>query len=121
MTLLDTFFPEFYRTSVYSSVPYNLVKKSDSEILLELSVVGIPESDVDVEVSGNKLRISAQVKDDSREYISCGIVPKSFTNTFLLRDDTQVKSATVKNGLLSIELEMVVPEHKKPRKILLTH
>jgi len=121
MSLLDTFFPEFYRTSVYSSVPYNLVKKSDSEILLELNVVGIPESDVDVEISGNKLTVSAKAEDNSREYIRCGIVPKSFTNTFFLRDDTQVKSATVKNGLLSIVLEIVVPEHKKPRKILLTH
>lgn len=117
MTLLETFFPEIYTNS---TLGYNLVKQSDSEILLELNVAGIPETDVDVEVSGNKLTVSASTKDE-RDYLYKGIAKSSFKKTFDLRDDIVVKTASVKNGLLSIVLEVKIPEEKKPRKILLSH
>lgn len=117
MTFLQTFFPEFYSETTSG---YNLVKASDTQILLELNVLGIPEKAVDVEVSGNKLTVTANVTDD-RDYFYRGIYPKSFKHSFKLRDDMVVKGATVKNGLLSVTLELQIPEDKKPRKILITH
>lgn len=117
MTLLETFFPEL---RPIETTPYNLVRKSDSELLLELVVTGIPEESVDIELSGNVLKVSA-THDDSREYLYRGIKQSSFTHKFNLRDDVEVKSAFVKNGILSVVLEIQVPEEKKPRKILLTH
>lgn len=117
MTLLETFFPEL---RVVEPTPYNLVRKSDTELLLELVVTGIPEESVDIELSGNVLKVSATHADD-RKYLYCGIKPKSFTHKFNLRDDVEVKSASLKNGILSVVLEIQVPEEKKPRKILLTH
>jgi molecular chaperone IbpA len=116
MTLLDTFFRDMYT----NSVAYNLIRSGDSELILELNVVGIPENDVDVEVSGNTLTVSASVADE-KEYLHRGIYPKSFKHSFRLRDDMVVKGATVKNGLLSVTLELQIPEEKKPRKILITH
>lgn len=117
MTLLETFFPEIYSNS---KLDYNLVKQSDSELLLEINVAGIPETDVDVEVSGNKLTVSSTPKDE-REYLYKGLPKCHFKKSFNLRDDIVVKSASVKNGLLSIVLEVQIPQEKKPRKILLTH
>lgn len=118
MDLLDVLFPKFYE---YNETPrYNIVKSGDSELTLELNVVGIPEKDVDVEVSGNTLTVSANATDE-REYLYRGIYPKSFKHTFKLRDDVIVKGATVSNGLLSVSLELQIPEEKKPRKILITH
>lgn len=118
MTLLETFFPEFYVDR--TSCQYNMVRVNDSEILLELNVAGIPESEIDVEVSGNRLTISANI-EDIRDYLHKGIYNKSFKTSFTLKEDLVVKSAVAKNGILSIQLEYQVPEEKKPRKILLTH
>jgi molecular chaperone IbpA len=117
MTLLETFFLELCTTS---STEYNLIKSGDSELVLELPVLGIPEEDVDVEVSGNKLTVSATAKDN-RSYLYSGFAKKSFRKTFNLRDDIVVKSATVKNGILRITLDVQIPEQKRPRKIMLTH
>lgn len=116
MTLFDTLFPEFYTTST----SYNLVKVGDSEILLELDVTGIDQSDVNVEVSGNTLHISSE-PSDNREYVYRGLYKKKISHKFKLRDDVVVKYASVKNGVLGITLEMQIPEEKKPRKIPITH
>lgn len=120
MTLLQTFFPELY-FDVRSSCSYNTVKKSDSQILLEVNVAGIPESSIDVELSGHKLTISAVAEKDERDYFHKGIYSKSFKTSFTLKDGLVVKSVTTKNGILSVHLEYEIPEEKKPRKILITH
>lgn len=120
MTLLETFFPELTTPTLRSSIPYNLVKCGDSQVVLEISVPGYSERDLNIEVCENKLKISGTSKDE-REYIVKGITQTSFTNTFVLRDDVEVKAASVKNGLLSITLEPIVPESKKPKKIEITH
>lgn len=124
MTLLQTFFPELYSTeyATNNNVTYNLIKNSDTEMLLEINVTGIPEENIDVEILGNKLTVTAKNKDDvDRKYLHRGITSRTFTRHFTLKDDILVKSASVKNGLLSIVLEVNVPEEKKPKKILLTH
>jgi molecular chaperone IbpA len=120
MTLLETFFPEINHTSSLFSTPYNLVKSGDSELILEMNVAGLSEEDIDIEVCENVLKVSVNAQDE-RQYVVRGLAQRSFTKTFSLRDDTQVKSAAVKNGLLSIVLETIVPESKKPKKILLTN
>lgn len=119
MTLLETFFPELYVDR--ASCQYNMVRVNDSEILLELDVAGIPESAIDVEVSGNRLTISANAEEDKRDYFHKGIYNKSFKTSFTLKDDLIVKGAVMKNGILSVQLEYQVPEEKKPKKIEITH
>lgn len=117
MTLLETFFPEI---AVNRHDDYNLVKLNGSELLLEFSVPGISESDVDVEVCGNTLHISASTADE-REYLYRGLRRSKIDRKLTLRDDVVVKSATVKNGILGITLEVQIPDEKKPRKIAITH
>lgn len=117
MTLLETFFPEI-RMNTYND--YNLVKLNESEVLLEFFVPGATESDVDVEVCGNTLTVSSSGTDE-REYLYRGVKRSRINHKLNLRDDVVVKSATVKNGILGITLEIQIPEEKKPRKILITH
>lgn len=117
MTLLETLFPEFY---VNPQTSYDIVKQSDSELLLEFLVPGASESDVDIEVVGNTLTVRVDSKDE-RNYLHKSIPRKSFVKKLTLRDDIHVKGAAIKNGILSVQLEIEVPEDKKPRKILLAH
>jgi molecular chaperone IbpA len=117
MTLLETFFPEI---SVNRHDDYNLVKLSDTETLLEFSVPGVSEDGVNVEVCGNTLAVTASTADD-RTYLYRGLKRSQIERKLSLRDDVIVKSATVKNGILGITLEVQIPEDKKPRKIPIVH
>jgi len=54
---------------------------------------------------------------DSDVLIHKGIAKRAFTRKFTLADDIEIKDAKLKNGLLEIELEQIVPEHKKPKTI----
>ncbi|CAB4141260.1 IbpA Molecular chaperone (small heat shock protein) [uncultured Caudovirales phage] len=124
--LLDTLFPEFYTNdpsyNTVRSIPYNLIKLSDTELYLEFNVAGIDEADLDIEVKENTLKVSGNPKrKDAVEYVVNRLNFRPFSNTFTLRDNFEVKSAKVKNGILTVSMELIVPEEKKPRKILLTH
>lgn len=116
MTLFDSLFPEFYTTNT----PYNLVKLGDNEILLELDVTGVDESQVNIEVLENTLHIKT-TPEDERKYLYRGLQPRKINHRFKLREDVVVKDATTKNGVLGITLELHIPEEKKPRKIPITH
>jgi molecular chaperone IbpA len=103
-------------------VPYNFIRISDSELCLEFNVVGIDEKDLDIEVQENILRVSANPKKpETKNYIVNGLHANSFTSTFTLKENFRVKSANVKNGILRINMELIVPEEKKPKKISITH
>lgn len=117
MDFLQTFFPELYNTA---PIAYDLVKISDSELLLEIQACGFEENHLDVELVKDTLHVSANL-DEDRTYLHRGLHRKPFKYKFKLRDDVLVKSAKLKNGILSIVLEIKVPDDKKPRKILLTH
>lgn len=124
--LLDTLFPEFYTNdpsyNTVRSIPYNLIKLSDTELYLEFNVAGIDEADLDIEVKENTLKVSGDPKrKDAVEYVVNRLNFRPFSNTFTLRDNFEVKSAKIKNGILTVSMELIVPEEKKPRKILLTH
>lgn len=117
MTLFQTFFPEF---STYSLIEYNLVESSKNEILLELSVPGFSEKEIEIQVVDDILHISAK-NQETRKYLHRGISKKSFNYKFNLRDDVVVKPATIKNGILSIPLEIKYAKGKAPKKIPVMH
>lgn len=118
MTLLESFFPDL---TSRSTCEYNVVKTNDTELKLEMNVCGMTQEDVIVEVVGDLLIISTISTEDDKHYVYRGFSHPKFVQKFKLRDDIVVKSGRVKDGLLSIDLEIQVPEHKKPRKLLLTH
>ena len=77
------------------------------------------EAEIDIEYAENKLTVKGNIlaDPDAQEIIHQGIANRDFTRTFALNDEVQVSGANLRNGLLTIALERIVPEHKKPKKI----
>lgn len=98
--------------------PYNITKTGDLTYAIELAVAGFEEKDIDIEYAENKLTVKGSITpDETTEYVHRGIANRDFTRTFALNDEVEVKNADLRNGLLTIELERIIPEHKKPKKI----
>jgi len=106
--------------STPSYPPYNLIKDGDTYVI-EMALAGLTNKDIDVEVAENVLTISYQKKEEDREgMVHRGLAMRSFNRSFNLAEDIVVKKASFKNGLLSIIMERIVPEEKKPKKIKIT-
>lgn len=98
--------------------PYNITKTGDQTYAIDLAVAGFCEQDIDIEYAENKLTVKGNLScPDGLEYVHRGIANRDFTRTFALNEDVEVRGAELKNGLLTIALERVIPEHKKPKKI----
>jgi molecular chaperone IbpA len=98
--------------------PYNIVKLDDDRYTIEIAVAGFDENEIEVELKEGVLNVFAE-KDskDEGEYLHKGISARAFRRSFTLSDTIVVNGADLVNGILAIELENVIPEEKKPRKI----
>ena len=98
--------------------PYNIRKEGDYNYVIELALAGFGKKDVEVEVADGTLTVRSikeNSKDDSTIYR--GISYRKFERKFTMADDIIVTGAKLENGMLTVELERVVPEEKKPRLI----
>lgn len=107
--------------SFESYPPYNIEKLDEDRYRITLAVAGFGEKDLNITVQEDRLIVSGKHEDKSEEeaksYLHRGIAGRAFERTFRLADHIQVKDADLSNGLLSIDLERIVPEEKKPRMI----
>ena len=101
--------------------PYNIERVSENAYRIELAVAGFAETDLNIEVHENVLKISGKrdenAEDGGRNWLYQGIAGRSFERRFHLADHVEVKGAKLENGLLTLELERVIPEALKPRKV----
>jgi len=99
--------------------PYDIVKHSDTLYDIQVALAGYSKDDIEVEVKENTLSIKSVKKeeDDKVEVLHRGISKRYFERSFTIADDVKVNSAELKDGLLIVSLERVIPEHKKPRLI----
>ena len=101
--------------------PYNIRKTDDFRHVIEIALAGFSKDEIEVVLTDGVLVIkSADLlsdKDPNEGLVHKGIAKRAFTRKFTLADDIEIKDAKLKNGLLEIELEQIVPEHKKPRTI----
>lgn len=99
--------------------PHNIVKIDDNNYLVELAVAGFSEEDITIEVVKNQLEISGKKidKDANRSYLHHGIGLRSFKKTVHMADTVQVKGAVLADGILTVELENIVPEENLPKRI----
>lgn len=99
--------------------PYNLIKAGDDTYLIELAVAGFDEEDFEIEIHDGILTIRADVGDIDREvdYLHKGIAARSFERKFTLADTIEVQSVTLNMGLLTVKLQNIIPEEKKPKRI----
>jgi len=93
--------------------PYNLVTVSNVESRLELALAGFKKKEVNVYTQDGKLFVEGQREDGETgtEYVHRGVAQRSFTRTWTLSDETEVRSVTFEDGLLTVTLKRVVPDH----------
>ena len=96
----------------------NIVKDGDYKFTIEMALAGYSKKDIEVEVADGVLSIKSIKETDGKENnLYHGIANRQFTRKFTLADDIIVKDGKLEDGMLSIELERVIPEEKKPRLI----
>ena len=93
--------------------PYNLVQVSNVESRLELALAGFKNEEVNVYTEYGKLFVEGQKEDRESDanYIHKGLAQRSFKRAWTLSDDTEVRDVTFDNGLLTIVLGKVIPDH----------
>ena len=106
-------------TSSTGFPPYNIRKEGEYNYAIEMALAGFGRDDLEVEVADGVLTIRSvkDTTDDDTSNIYRGISFRKFVRKFTIADDIVVKGAKMENGMLSIDLERVVPEEKKPRLI----
>ena len=114
----DRIFSLHETTSNYP--PYNLVQVSNVESRLELALAGFKKKEVYVYTQDGKLFVEGQREDKETEtsYLHKGLAQRSFTRSWTLSDDTEVRSVDFEDGLLTVTLGRIVPEHHKRKDYL---
>ncbi len=98
--------------------PYNIRKNGDTKHFIEMAVAGLSEDDLEVELKEGTLSIrSKQSTEDESVYVHRGIATRTFERSFALSDDIVVKGCNLTNGMLTVELEKIIPEEKRARLI----
>ncbi|ACI59355.1 molecular chaperone IbpA [Rhizobium leguminosarum] len=98
--------------------PYDILKVGDNEYRIVMAVAGFEDGDLDITQERNVLHVKGGKADDTKaEYLHRGIATRGFERRFELADHVSVENASLKNGLLHIDLKREIPEAMKPRKI----
>ena len=99
--------------------PHNIIKVNDTHYMVELAIAGFDEKEIDITVKDGLMNVKGekQQSDNEINYLHKGIGTRSFSKTIRLADTIEVQGAAFKNGILSIGLENIIPESKKPKKI----
>ena len=107
-----------HQTTSNSFPPYNIRKDGDFKYVIEMALAGFNKKDIEVEVADGVLTIrSTKENEEDNNTLHRGISYRKFTRKFTLADDININNAKLQDGLLSIDLERIVPEEKKPRLI----
>ena len=101
--------------------PYNIMKTGDYTYNIEIALAGFSKKDIDVSYEDGVITVKsiqeAKQDGDQSGVLHKGISKRMFTKSFSIADDVEVKGAELKDGLLTISLERIIPESKKPRTI----
>jgi|TARA_B100000035_G_scaffold13776_1_gene11338 molecular chaperone IbpA len=112
---MDEYFDRIFKLQESSSnyPPYNLIQISDTESQLELALAGFKKDEVNVYTQDGKIFIEGkkEEKDEQPNYVHKGVAQRSFSRSWTLSDETEVRSVAFEDGLLVITLGKVVPEH----------
>lgn len=98
--------------------PYNLVQLEEDKFAIEVAVAGFKKEEIEVEVEDAVLTVKGEHKpDDDRTFLHKGISSRNFKRTIALAEHVEVRGAKIEDGILTISLERVVPEERKPKRI----
>ncbi|MDQ2183658.1 Hsp20 family protein [Alcaligenaceae bacterium A4P071] len=100
--------------------PYNVEKRGDDDYRIVIAAAGFQDDDLELQVERGVLTVSGGRRengDDQVTYLHQGIAQRAFKLSFRLADHIEVKGASLKNGLLHVDLVRHVPEEAKPKRI----
>lgn len=108
-----------YRADAGGYPPYNIEVEAEDRYRITMAVAGFTESELDIEVKENLLRVTGAKRDDDaqRHFLHRGIATRNFERSFQLADYVRVAGAELRDGLLHVALVREVPEAMKPRRI----
>lgn len=116
--LFDDFEHRFANQISTNYPPYNIIKLSDDRYEIQLAASGFEKDEVTVEIDQSQLIVKGQHKNtesESVQYLHRGLAARDFTRVFALAEYMEVGEARIKNGILTIEINRVIPEALKPR------
>jgi molecular chaperone IbpA len=95
--------------------PYNLIKHDNANYEIEIALAGFKANEIEVSTEQNILRVASKVtkRDTERNYLHKGLSKRSFNNSWQLSEDVKVSSVDFEDGLMTISLEKIIPEHQK--------
>ena len=109
---MDDYFDRFFNETTTNYPPYNLVQVSNTQSRLEVALAGFKKKEVKVYTEYGKLTIEANVDEkEEATFLHRGLARRSFTRSWAIPDDTEVREVKFSDGLLTVELGKVVPEH----------
>ncbi len=99
--------------------PYNIERTGEDAYRISMAVAGFGESEISIEAHRNVLTVKGEKAEEQgeAEFLYRGIAARAFERRFQLADHVEVSGATLKNGLLHIDLKRNIPEEMKPRRI----
>ena len=122
-SLFDNFEQRFANQINNNYPPYNIVKKDENNYEIEVAVTGFLPEEITVEIDQNQLIVKGERKRDEDadlQYIHRGLATRDFTRMWTLAEHMEVDAGTIKNGVLRIAIQRVVPEALKPRVLKIT-
>ena len=110
---MDEYFDSFWNQTTTNYPPYNLIHESNVLSRLEIALAGFKRDEVKVYTEYGKLTVEAEREDktETGTYAHKGIAARSFTRQWSMSDDTEVGDVTFEDGLLTVKLKKVVPDH----------
>ena len=116
LDLLDSI-PQYETAQTYP--PYNIERTDETHYRITLAVAGFGEKELNVEVREGVLTVQGKREDASEKaaFLYQGIAGRAFERRFQLAENVEVKGAKLENGLLHVDLERIIPEEQKPRRI----
>ena len=118
----DHLFDELERVTNHakdSYPPHNVVKYDDLKYDIELAIAGFSKDDIDIELKDHVLSVKGErdVRRDQEQYVHKGLSGRKFNKSFRLSEYAEVSGADMKEGILTVSIEVVLPEKMRPQKI----
>lgn len=122
----DNMFEELMRLNAQGQTnypPYNVVKLTEDKFNIEVACAGFAEGEIEINLDNRVLTVTGNkvVQDIVVDYLHKGISDRGFIREFTIAEHVEVIGAIMKDGILTINLERIVPEEKKPKSIAITY
>lgn len=121
--IFDTLEPRFMNQLNSNYPPHNIIRVDDYNYIIEVAIAGFKKEEIVVSIEQEILTITGsknKTDDSGLQYLHRGLSSRDFVRSFTLAEHIVVKNAVISDGILSIKLEHIIPEEKKPRLIEIT-